>query len=248
MDVYGGFTPFIKSWIVDRFGVHRLVMAVQFAEAGFTPASMQVPAPLVAVPHIRSEIRYEDNGGGTGAVDHYYEGVPEGQNVSEYEEYSYAGSFSEAPIASHPNIGALLKKYDGWLEEGEIRWRDVAPEGTTGKRGLMQKTGKISDKVNLMYGVQSYFSVGVIYGVTRVYRRGSIPKSILNGIGTIFSNPPGNPPTPSGRNWLKMSPTSRRRGNVMQLTSNYMLSGMGGWIKDVYDGSELEEIRGGEGA
>ncbi len=241
MEVYGEFTPDIRTWIVDRFGVHRLVLSVQFSEAGYTPASMRVPTPLVPIQYLRSEIRYEDRGSHTGAVDHYFEGVPDGEQISEHEDYSFDSSFSEVPLTGHPKIGELMKKYDGWLEEGEIRWREFAPEGTKGKRGVLRSTGKVSDNVNLMYGVQSYLSMGVIYGVTRVYRRGNIPKSILYGIGLIVKNPPGNPPTPPRRNWLKMSPTSRRRGNVLQITNRFMLSGRGGVIEPVYDGSDLEE-------
>ncbi len=42
------------------------------------------------------------------------------------------------------------------------------------------------------------------------------------------------------RNWLKMAPKIKRKGNAVEITEEYMLSGPNGWLRDVYGQAQLE--------
>ena len=42
------------------------------------------------------------------------------------------------------------------------------------------------------------------------------------------------------RNWLKLAPKIKRRGNAAEITEEYMLSGPNGWLSDVYGQAQLE--------
>ena len=73
----------------------------------------------------------------------------------------------------------------------------------------------------------------------------TIPSGLLKGIGTIVAKPPGIdqfkiPSAAKKRNWLKLAPKIKRRGNAVEITEEYMLSGPNGWISDVYGQAQLE--------
>lgn len=189
-------------------------------------------------PHVRSE-RAGEEGGGHGVTNHYFEGVPDG-DLPDKVAYEFQGSFNQEPITSHPLIGDLLKIYKGRLEDGEIFWDAKDPTQKSKRTGFNRRGARI-EGINPMYGIQAYLAIGAVWSVTRLHRGSAIPSSILNRVGLIIDNPPGNPPTPRGRNWLKMSPVGRTRGNVLEIADCYMLSGIGGWIHQIYNGSDLEQ-------
>ena len=229
----GEFQPWVISWVKDRLDVTRIVMAQKWEGDPLDKA----PKPPIEIPCVRTEISPEE-GGGYGVTQFYYEGMAGESTQSIYE---FQGSFNQEPITSHPKIGDLMQKYGGRLLDGEVEWDVTAPQGTKTKRGLNSK-GAAKNDVNLMYGVTAYLSVGAVWTETKVYALDKIPDWIANGTGYIFmkGEVPGNPPTPKGRNWLEMSPQATQRGNVMQVTRSFMLSGQGGWIQDIYDGSDTQ--------
>jgi hypothetical protein len=235
VETYGEFIPQVTSWIEDRLGVNRITVEVEWV--GERPSSL-ASAPL-AIPLVRTEHNPMD-GGSRGTSTYYFEGVD--GDPTEEAVYDLEGAFSQEPIAGHPRIGELLKKYRGALEEGEIVWDTWAPKGTQGKKGLNAGSGKATNEVNLLYGVQSYYAFGAVWTETRVRRVSNIPASVLSKVGTIV-DPPGPVPKIPKRNWLEASPQAALRGNVLQIKRRWILSGFGGWIPDIYDGSD---IAGGE--
>ncbi len=89
---------------------------------------------------------------------------------------------------------------------------------------------------NPVFGVTHFLSLGLIWSRTSIVK--IIPSGILNRVGCI-DDPQGSavsqPPNVSWpRNWLYLAPQSRERGNVIQLTERWMLSGRKGWNGDIY--------------
>jgi len=236
MQQQGVFIPWVVSDITDRLDVTRIVMAQKWNEVALRIED--APKPDIDIPCVRCEINPEE-GGGYGLTQWFYEGAVGDMSKSVYE---FQGSYNQEPMTSHPGIGDLMKKYGGVLFDGEIEWQPTAPEGTKGKKGLNSK-GEVKDDINLMYGVQSYLAIGAVWTEQKIYALDDIPDWILNGVGFIFEGDkvPGEPPTPPGRNWLEMSPNATQRGTVMQLTRAFMLSGMGGWIPDIYNGADFKQ-------
>lgn len=85
-----------------------------------------------------------------------------------------------------------------------------------------------------MFGVEDYFRMEGSYRFR--YAEMQLPASLLNGVGFIATNLPGQPPNfdVDRRNWLKLPPTWRRRGSVFEINEVYWLSGPGGWPEPVY--------------
>ena len=237
MEYFGEFTPWLSNWIEDRLGCHRATISCRWNSGKpnrSTAVDLGTFTDGVVFPYVRSE--HNGDEGGQGITNHYFEGVP--AEIPDRVSYEFQGSFNQEPITSHPKIGELLKKYKGRLEDGEILWAEKDPTQQSKRKGTNRK-GAVVEGINPMYGVQAYLAIGAVWTVTRLYSNSSIPSSILGGIGTI-KTPPGAPPTPAGRNWLKMSPVGRTRGNVLEVADCYMLSGIGGWLAPVYDGSDIE--------
>ena len=110
--------------------------------------------------------------------------------------------------------------------------------------------GKIVDLLTQQIGAVVRFQGGHNAGHTLVIGGKKtvlhlIPSGILRGIGTIVDKPPGIeqfklPGAAKKRNWLKLAPKIKRRGNAVEITEEYMLSGPNGWLRDVYGQAQLE--------
>ena len=69
-----------------------------------------------------------------------------------------------------------------------------------------------------------------------------MPSSIFHAIGTVQSPPQigkFNLPGLGQRNWLKLAPKVRMRGNTIEITMEYMLSGPLGWFPEIYSTGQL---------
>lgn len=247
LNTHGSFPHYLESWEVDRLAVHRIVIARRWVER---PDSTIDPSvlPVSGIPFVRFHVTPED-GGGHGISRWYFEGAPPQSSLTEaVYGFEFEGTFSQEPITSHPRWQALKERYGGRLEGGEVKFPETLPQELQGK-GLSKVKLKTGEEKNPLYGVETYLSLGAVWSVTRAYR--TIPDNLLEGVGCVVKNPPGNPPTPEGRNWLKMAPTGRRRGNVAEITHRYMLSGIGGWVEDIYsengvainDGTGVQSIK-----
>ena len=108
----------------------------------------------------------------------------------------------------------------------------------TALSGGSQKTKK-----NPLFGVEHWLVIGAVFRKT--YAAKTIPSGLLRGIGTIVQKPPGIeqfkiPSAAKKRNWLKLAPKIKRKGNAVEITEEYMLSGPNGWIRDIYGQAQLE--------
>ena len=149
------------------------------------------------------------------------------QNSDEQAIYSLDTSDAEVPITSLPDWLKIKEKYKGDVKEGIIEFQEELPveDSDTGS------------KKNPMFKVEAYLSFGAVWSKTYVTK--TLPGDLFNGIESIVSTIPQPrsikiPRLGRGRNWLKRVPSIRVRGTVLEITERYLLSGRGGWNKDVY--------------
>ena len=84
-----------------------------------------------------------------------------------------------------------------------------------------------------MFGVTTYLVLNAVFRHT--YLRRTIPNDLLNRVGTTRSNLPEGFPTPPSRNWLVMPPKVGKRGNVYEISEEWMLSKPGQlWPEAIY--------------
>jgi hypothetical protein len=73
---------------------------------------------------------------------------------------------------------------------------------------------------------------------TKSYIANGIPGGLLKNIETMCDIPQPKwmtiPKIGKNRFWLKRIPSIRVRGSVLEITERYLLSGRGGWNKDIY--------------
>lgn len=149
------------------------------------------------------------------------------------------GSMSQDTLKSNPNWETIEKKY------GYSTIKEEFP------KTLPKTDPKAPDVRNDLYGSDSYLAVGAIFRI--VFASKNPPDSIMDKIGQIFSIPPRwellRLAKPKGnRNWLKLTPKPVLRGNAIQTTMEFMLSGPNGWNRDVYNFSQLGRVIGADSA
>lgn len=229
---------------VDRNGVISIDVPMWVPTLG---EALRVTIDLgVAVPLVSRSFKQSEEGGYE--VSLRFEGInaensnpPEDQTTFEFDV-----SMSEDPIEAHPNFDAISEKY-GW-DEVERAFPKFPPGTATSDGSALGKKSKT--KKNPLYGTESYLAVGAVFRKT--YATRTIPAGVLRGIGSIVERPPNIgqfhiPSTGSKRNWLKLAPKIRRRGNSVEITEEWMLSGPNGWNKDVYSSGQLEDSGDGGG-
>lgn len=235
MELFGEYTPWVSSYEVDRLGVHRVVVSKKYADI-LLEQKRDGGRIAVGVPWVRTTVDPEE-GGGNGVINWFHEGVPKEELSGTPEVFEFEGSFNQQPITAHPNIQTLIRNYRGRIEDGRIVW--PARIGSSASSGGLGGSRQTQLATNPLFGVEDYLALGAVWKQSKVYDAEALPDDLLEGVGLIFENPPGNPNTPRNRNWLKMAPLGRTRGNVTEVTNAYLLSGFGGWLPAIYDGSDL---------
>lgn len=195
----------------------------------------------IGIPLVARSFKQSEEGGYEVVL--RFEGREAGPPTDEQTTFEFDVSMSEDPIEAHPNFEAIARKY-GW-DEVERAFPKTAPGGSTSDGSALGKKSKPGK--NPLYGTESYLAVGAVFRKTSAAR--SIPGSVLRGIGGIVESPPNIgafhiPGTGGKRNWLKLAPKIRRRGNAVEITEEWMLSGPNGWNEDVYGSGQLEDGAG----
>lgn len=132
--------------------------------------------------------------------------------------YEIEGTTSEDSIESNPNIQQLVTDFLGQIKDSKLKF---APELEDGSR-------------NPMFGVESYLVPGVVWTERTIVLE--IPPDLLDGLGSIDDDPPGEPPSlPGDRNWLRIAADCKPRGNVFERVRKWLLSGPGGFVRQVYN-------------
>ncbi len=192
----------------------------------------------IGLPYRSRSFTQEDDGGYK--VTLHYEGVTNEFNEDENQiTFELDTSMAEDAIQTHPFFDTLKTRY-AW-DAAKEQFGETLPE-QSGQQTALSGSGK-KVKKNPLFGLDSWLVVGAVFRRTYVAR--NIPSGILRGIGTIVDKPPGIeqfklPGAAKKRNWLKLAPKIKRRGNAVEITEEYMLSGPNGWLRDVYGQAQLE--------
>lgn len=232
--------PTLHSVQMDRHGLITAVIKVQrrLTEVDFLSALANAPKiglPLVGVQYGISR--------GLAAIDYLYEGLdPGGSDSDNLVTYELDTSMSEEHIKTHPAWLTLKKAY-GWDEEKECFPEYLPGEASKSSSSPLSKGKQRANGKSDLAGSDSYLNAGCVF--RRSYAARSIPGSIMRGIGTIVKTPEGIrqfklPAAARRRNWLKLAPRLRARGNAIEITEEYMLSGPNGWNEDIYGVGSLE--------
>lgn len=246
--------PWVEDYEVEETGLHKATVVVPLApnEPGGSvqdvlrglpePPRLDGLAPVNyrlrhRVGGYRAEIRYEGGGPGEPVV---FE--PRGDE--QIAVYAFDAADAQVPITSHPNFQALADKYAWVQDEGFARYYD--PESGDAETGLRGADGPEAEgRPNPLYRVDSYNQIGGV--VTKTVVREQVPANLLQGVGGIEKPdiPPHLLPGVKDRNFLKMTPRWRKRGNVVEIRFAWIMSGPGGWNPDVYDLQTEREGGGG---
>jgi hypothetical protein len=225
--------PILDTLVKDRLGFLTLVLTHNKRAYEVTGGAPAPPAQqYFGVPHTRTDISVKD---GVATISFLYEGLTDETRDTNRWIYEFEPSFDEVPIQSHPNFESLRKTYGGYYTaNGSLRWRPVVDSNPQGS-GLNATDGQNSQ--NPMEGVESFLRMGGVWRI--LYPKRQLPAGLFNGVGTVVSSVPEQqrlPALPPGRNWMKAPPRFRWRGNAYEVTEEYLLSGLGGHNKIVYDG------------
>lgn len=256
IQVTGLFTPDFEKerQTVDRIGFMQTVWRRTMTTEAFMGGQVQKVMLREEIRFMREEVEMVD---GVAIVRHFYDGLPSGATDASGRAgintlYEFDPSFDEVPIQAHHNFGgpdgddgSLFKKYGGYYDgNGNLRWRPAQSKGGSTGRGFATLGSPAvsvgpAGSIKSLQGVESYLRMGGVYRIVYAHRGDAMPTNLFYGVGTIQTPPSSNklPSLPSTRNWLKGPPSARWRGNAWEITEEYILSGVGGWIKDIYDGS-----------
>jgi hypothetical protein len=138
-------------------------------------------------------------------------------------DFGFQGGFAQVDIGKHPQFQALLAAYSGSIVDGQVYF---PPTYTPG--------GSTKAQANPMFGQTDFLRLDGIY----TYRYAALSLSGLGGsVGKIITNPPGQAPSYSSRNYLAAPLIYRHRGTIYDVQEPYWLSGEGGWPKPIYGGN-----------
>ncbi len=156
------------------------------------------------------------------------------------------------PITMHPLINYFISKYsNGPFINGKIDWKQYDPDGKTGTSGLEITGNKVVNNISPLYGVESYQSASASMSYEEIYTKETLPTDLVSLLGTIVPSLPDvlDPVTDSSitptkvstdatkRNWLYSGVRLFQQGNGFVVRKYFSLSGLGGWMKQLYDPS-----------
>lgn len=147
------------------------------------------------------------------------------------------GSVTSDPITSHPKIGTLIANYANGMREGKVLWKPTIAGSTT--VGFDKITGDTASNINPLSNVDSYYAPGGTYQYTKSYVAAATPVAKnLSLVGKIVTATSDGTflPTWQGdyRNWLHGGFTMEQSGNRYVVSEKYLLSGLGGWNREIY--------------
>lgn len=234
----GSFEAVIESVQLDRVGFVSASIKKQYMH---TELGDSMPGPdrdnLYGAVHTRTTMETEN---GVTTVRWLYEGIHESVAEAVYL-YEFQGSMESVPIQAHPNYKSWLGVYGDEDTNGNWRpFRSLPQSASSGVNVFASLNGNsggsAKGKKNPLLGAEAFLSIGGVW--SRRYGVKEVPGDALAGVGLIQNTVPGTPPTiPANRNWLKGAPIIAWRGNAWDVTEQYLLSGVGGWVSIIYNGS-----------
>lgn len=231
----------IGQWNVSETGIHSVSIMERFhMEAwDYEPNWKDVPEPPVSLALVKTRIDFNEDGYGDIVWSFQGMGMGGPSGISATQEVKQLrGNMTREPITSHPDIGQWIKDgYATGFTDGEVDWKTKDPTGKSKRKGFDKSGDKVTG-INPLYGVRDYLAAGAEYTVTTA-RRGRLPSDLFTSVGRVFVAPPGMPVI-DGRNWLMAGVSARQRGNSFEIRKHWLMSGIGGWIADLYKPAELK--------
>lgn len=240
----------IKNLQIDKVGVFSGACLVYYAVGtGSKKLDPQwlinPPDPGWGLPCVGAQATIGENG--LVEINFNFEGFANQNNYgfAEREEtiqFEMDASFADEPIETHPAFQWLKKMYGPWKKDSRS-WPEYLTDAAGGtENAYTEGSDAENQKENPLFGVSSYLAVGAVF--RKSYSSSKIPAGLFSRLGTIVQSPPGVgqfriPAQGKRHNWLKMPPKVVRRGNCVQITEEWMMSGPKGWITPIYSAGQL---------
>lgn len=230
-----------------------VLSSVALSKAVITPGVAGVASVKLTYTKPKVEEEEEDSVGGENGSE---EGEGSGED-GEGEEgsspartVSFTTSFDvtvvDQPILTHPKMASLSGGQLEYLKafmDGARLWELVPEVDNAGKPKLdsdglpvMKQLGKLLNTGSKAFdlinkGVTAYKDIMATYTVRQTSRT---DKSDISSVGTI-NDPPKAPKFPN-RSWLQVSSNCSMNddGKTYTIENTWLLSGLGGWDKDLY--------------
>lgn len=230
-----------------------VLSSVALSKAVITPGVAGVASVKLTYTKPKVEEEEEDSEGGENGSE---EGEGSGED-GEGEEgsspartVSFTTSFDvtvvDQPILTHPKMASISGGQLEYLKafmDGARLWELVPEVDNAGKPKLdsdglpvMKQLGKLLNTSSKAFdlinkGVTAYKDIMATYTVRQTSRT---DKSDISSVGTI-NDPPKAPKFPN-RSWLQVSSNCSMNddGKTYTIENTWLLSGLGGWDKDLY--------------
>jgi len=226
---------YLESWECDKFGVATATMA-KMAKGTELEVGLARPShALISGEMVLTKTECQPQDGGLWGLNRwYFEGE---YKLTGFVEYALETSERQVPIEVHQCIDSLVNTYNGKVIDGKIKFpktvKDTLASNSNSPIGSLTPNGSVSQPRSPMFGVESYMDVAATFSATSVEK--SIPPAAA---GTVVQFPDTSERIPrlgAGiRDWLVLPSSGRRRGLVYEVTRRWMLSGRGGWNRDIY--------------
>lgn len=230
-----------------------VLSSVALSKAVITPGVAGVASVKLTYTKPKVEDEEEDSEGGENGSEEG-EGSGEGgegeEGSSPARTVSFTTSFDvtvvDQPILTHPKMASISGGQLEYLKafmDGARLWELVPEVDNAGKPKLdsdglpvMKQLGKLLNTGSKAFdlinkGVTAYKDIMATYTVRQTSRT---DKSDISSVGTI-NDPPKAPKFPN-RTWLQVSSNCSMNddGKTYTIENTWLLSGLGGWDKDLY--------------
>lgn len=230
-----------------------VLSSVALSKAVITPGVAGVASVKLTYTKPKVEEEEDDSEGGENGSEEG-EGSGEGgegeEGSSPARTVSFTTSFDvtvvDQPILTHPKMASISGGQLEYLKafmDGARLWELVPEVDNAGKPKLdsdglpvMKQLGKLLNTGSKAFdlinkGVTAYKDIMATYTVRQTSRT---DKSDISSVGTI-NDPPKAPKFPN-RSWLQVSSNCSMNddGKTYTIENTWLLSGLGGWDKDLY--------------
>ena len=230
-----------------------VLSSVALSKAVITPGVAGVAS--VKLTYTKPKVEDEEEEGSGGGENGSEEGEGSGdeggeEGSSPARTVSFTTSFDvtvvDQPILTHPKMASISGGQLEYLKafmDGARLWELVPEVDNAGKPKLdsdglpvMKQLGKLLNTGSKAFdlinkGVTAYKDIMATYTVRQTSRT---DKSDISSVGTI-NDPPKAPKFPN-RSWLQVSSNCSMNddGKTYTIENTWLLSGLGGWDKDLY--------------
>lgn len=154
----------------------------------------------------------------------------------ESETYDLDSEFSEQPVERFHELEELKANWGARIEdvggEKKVLFDEILTTGSgtgEGAGGFAKGEKSAAGRPNPLFGLKTFPRYESVW--IHTYVRKSMPGNLLDRVGLVVKRPPGNPPTPEGRDWKLLPPLLQvfKGEGGCRITDRYVLSPPKGW-------------------